>query len=340
VLRLGLWLALPLALAWAMRDVSAEQVVAALRELTFGEAVLLVAVNIFVVLAFSGRWWTLLRGMGRRLPYIALSAYRLAAFAVSYFTPGTHLGGEPLQVHLLHRRHGVALPTATAAVVLDKAIELIANFAFLAIGLTTVVRLRVEPRGTTLLLEAASLLLAVVPTAYVVAARSGRRPGSWIVTRLGWSPSAVGRRARFVTWLQASEREVSAAARQSSATLAGAAMFSVASWMLLLAEWVLVMRFLDIDLSPAEVIAVVTAARLALFVPLPGAAGALEASLVLALTRLGVSPAQALSLAVVIRIRDVIFGGVGLWLGGWLSGHERDEAALSASDRARPVGER
>jgi uncharacterized membrane protein YbhN (UPF0104 family) len=87
----------------------------------------------------------------------------------------------------------------------------------------------------------------------------------------------------------------------------------------LLAEWALALQFLDIRLTPAEVIAVVTAARLALFVPLPGAAGALEAALVLALTNLGVDPAQALSLAVVIRLRDVAFGAVGLWLGGWLA---------------------
>jgi uncharacterized membrane protein YbhN (UPF0104 family) len=92
---------------------------------------------------------------------------------------------------------------------------------------------------------------------------------------------------------------------------------------LLLAEWALALRFLDINLTAAEVIAVVTAARLALFVPLPGAAGALEAGLVLALTTLGVEAAQALSLAVVIRVRDVAFGAVGLWLGGWLAADKR-----------------
>jgi uncharacterized membrane protein YbhN (UPF0104 family) len=109
------------------------------------------------------------------------------------------------------------------------------------------------------------------------------------------------------------------AARGSPRGLALAGAFTLASWGLLLGEWALALSFLDIHLTPGEVIAVVTAARLALFVPLPGAAGALEAALVLALTTLGVDSAQALSLAVVIRVRDVAFGAVGLWLGGWLS---------------------
>lgn len=137
-LRLLLWLALPLALAWAMRGVSVAQVLEGLRELTLAELVVLIAVNLLMVSAFSGRWWVLLRARGLRLPYLRLTGYRLAAFSISYFTPGTHFGGEPLQVHLLQRRHHVPLPQATASVVLDKAIELVANFGFLAIGLAVV----------------------------------------------------------------------------------------------------------------------------------------------------------------------------------------------------------
>jgi uncharacterized protein (TIRG00374 family) len=329
-LRLLLWIALPLALAWGLRQVTIRQVIDSLRALTLGELALLAIVNLLVVLAFSGRWWALLRARGQRIPYLALSGYRLAAFAVSYFTPGTHFGGEPLQIHLLQHRHDVPSPVATASVVLDKAIELIANFGFLAIGLAIVVRLGLQPAGSTLLLRVASLTLAILPTAYLIAAWRGHRPGSWILRRLGWENGGAGWKGRLSRWFEASEREVSAAARQSPAGLAAGVAFSIFSWGLLLAEWALAMRFLEIELAPAEVIAVVTAARLALFVPLPGAAGALEASLVLALTALGVGTAQALSLAVLIRVRDVAFGAIGLWLGGYLGRAASDLSARLA----------
>jgi uncharacterized protein (TIRG00374 family) len=317
--RFLLWIALPLALAWAMRGVSVQQVLQGLRQLTLGEILALAAVNLLVVLAFSGRWWTLLRAQGHRLPYVSLSAYRLAAFAISYFTPGTHFGGEPLQVHLVHRRHGVPLPRATASVVLDKAIELIANFAFLAIGLATVVRLGVQPAGSTLVLRAASLALLVLPALYLAAVWRGHRPASLLLSRLDSGSDETSRRRRLVGWAKATEAEVGSAARGSPRGVLAAGAFTVLSWLLLLAEWGLALQFLDIHLTAAEVIAVVTAARLALFVPLPGAAGALEAGLVLSLTTLGVETSQALSLAVVIRVRDVAFGAVGLWLGGWLA---------------------
>ena len=326
-LRYALWLGLPLALAWVLRDVSLSELAESLRALTVGELAILAAVNVLVVLTFSGRWWALLRARGLRLPYLALSAYRLAAFAISYFTPGSQFGGEPLQVHLVHHRHAIPLPAATASVVLDKTIELISNFVFLALGLAVVVRLGLQPTGSGVPLQALSLSLLVFPVAYLMAARRGKRPGTWLAGRFGLRASGSGTQARIARALQESEKEVAAAAQQAPGGILAGAAFSALTWGLLLLEWALALHFLEIDLSAGEVVAVVTATRLALFVPLPGAAGALEASLLFAVTALGYSAAQALSLALVIRLRDVAFGGLGLWLGGWLAGGE---------SRARP----
>jgi hypothetical protein len=65
------------------------------------------ALNVLIFSLFSSRWWLILRAQGHPQPYLALSGYRLAAFGVTYFTPGTQLGGEPLQIYLLQRRGAV-----------------------------------------------------------------------------------------------------------------------------------------------------------------------------------------------------------------------------------------
>jgi uncharacterized protein (TIRG00374 family) len=331
-LRYALWLALPLTLAWVLRDVSLDALVQSLQALSVGELLLLAAVNVLVVLAFSGRWWALLRARGQRIPYLRLSAYRLAAFAVSYFTPGTHFGGEPLQVHLVNRRHSLPVPIAAASVILDKTIEMIANFAFLAVGLAVVVRLGLQPVGSGVVLRAASLLLLVAPALYLVAAWRGKRPGTWLAARVGLRPEGTGWKAALARGLEESEREVATAAQQAPWGIVAGGAFSLLSWGLLLLEWAMALHFMEIALSGAEVVAVVTAARLALFVPLPGAAGALEASLLFALTELGASPAQALGVALIIRVRDLAFGALGLWLGGWLAGGDL------RGTPARPLG--
>jgi uncharacterized membrane protein YbhN (UPF0104 family) len=76
-----------------------------LQNLSLGSILLLLAVNVIVVVSFSGRWWLILRAQGQRLPYWSLAGYRLAGFGITYFTPGPQLGGEP-QVYLItHREH-------------------------------------------------------------------------------------------------------------------------------------------------------------------------------------------------------------------------------------------
>jgi uncharacterized membrane protein YbhN (UPF0104 family) len=59
-----------------------------------------------------------------------------------------------------------------------------------------------------------------------------------------------------------------------------------------------------------------TVARLAILFPLPGGLGVLEASQVFAMSTLGLEPAIGLSAALLIRLRDVLLGGAGLWWGG------------------------
>ena len=135
-----------------------------LRRLQPGQLFLLLAVNVAVLATFSARWWLLLYAQGYALPYRNLIAYRLATFAVSYFTPGPHFGGEPLQVYLVSARHQVPVSVSIAAVVLDKVLEMLANFTFLTLGVIFVLRLQVLPGASDEQLLVASLLLLALPS--------------------------------------------------------------------------------------------------------------------------------------------------------------------------------
>lgn len=319
LVRIALWLALPLALAFALRGVSLAGIGAIVSRLGLVQIAVLAVVNLGVIAAFAGRWWVILAADGYRIPYGALTLYRLAAFSISYFTPGTQFGGEPLQVYLLGRRHAIPASTAAASVVLDRALEMVVNFAFLALGMGVVLRLGVYPRGASTLLAGAAILLLVVPAGYLIAVGAGHRPGSRVLER-------VVSRLRRAPWIDllsrffaAAEDEVNRLARRRPKALMWGLLASGASWVAMLAEWWLATAFLGFPLDPLRLIAVVTASRLAFLVPLPGALGALEASLVLSLTALGFRTEQALGLALLIRVRDVAFGAAGLWLGGALA---------------------
>jgi uncharacterized membrane protein YbhN (UPF0104 family) len=98
--------------------------------------------------------------------------------------------------------------------------------------------------------------------------------------------------------------------------LVSAAVVSLLAALGMLSEYFLIIGFLHIDLSLSQTIAAWMAGWLAFLVPLPGGLGALEASQVFALGAFGVGAASAVSVALLIRGRDILIGGLGLILAG------------------------
>lgn len=330
------WLALALALLWlTLRAVNLAEVWDYLRHLQPGQLLLLLAVNVAVLATFSARWWLLLYAQGYALPYHNLIAYRLATFAVSYFTPGPHFGGEPLQVYLVTARHKVPVSVSIAAVVLDKVLEMLANFTFLTLGVLFVLRLQVLPGVSDEQMLAASLLLLSLPIMVLVALWLGWHPLS---TVLGWidrgwhrvagwrgrNPSALTESAFYRTVRQ-SEEQSTLLCRQHPFILLLALGASALSWAAIVAEFWFMTGVLGLGLTLPEAVAALLAARVAILLPLPAALGALEASQALAMRALGQSPAAGVSLSLLIRGRDVFLGVVGLLLAGAMVWWRKDE---------------
>ena len=325
----------------ALRSVPLAETWAVLHRLGPGQIGLLVAANGVVLLTFSGRWWLILRAQGYAVPYHRLAGYRLAAFGVSYFTPGPQFGGEPLQVYLTSQREGVPVAAAVAAVALDKTLELLVNFAFLAAGLAVVLALQgrdlpalLPPTARPQAIAGAALLLAL-PIAALSALWAGRHPLT--------APMAVLARrarrgraglARLAGVLHEAEAQVTAFCRGAPAALAAALAVSVVSWAALIGEYWLALWLLGAQPSIWQMVAALTAMRLALLVPLPGGLGALEASQALAFVALGFSPALGVALSLLIRARDIALGAAGLGLASALgtAGFRRHVMPANKSD--------
>lgn len=320
-------------LVTVLRTVSLAETWAVLRRLGFAQLALLIVANGLALLTFSARWWLILRAQGQRVPYRTLAVYRLAAFGVSYFTPGPQFGGEPLQVYLTTRRDGVPSAVGIAAVALDKTLELLVNFAFLAFGLAITLALQGSAFPTLLpvavraqVILAAGLLFAL-PGAMLVALWVGRHPFSAPVAfltrfirrgRLGL--------ARLADGLREAEGQVTAFCRRSPGMLFASLAVSAISWAALIGEYWLALWLLGAQATFWQMVAALTAMRLAFLVPLPGALGALEASQITILATLGFSAGLGAALSLLIRARDVMLGAAGLALAVALTRDHEGEA--------------
>jgi len=317
LLWLSPWLIAALLLVWVWYSVSLTETLAFLRQLGLSQIVALLAMNGLVLLVLNGRWWLILYGLGYRLPYLTLTGYRVAAFGLSYFTPGPLIGGEPLQVYLLERHHGVPRATAIAVMTVDKLLEWMGNVLFLVIGVAFILQQQLLEPALASKIATFSLFLSILPFALLLAIWQKRYPISsfW---QLGDHVSFLRTHPlyqKIEATIGESETVTTHFCHQAPLALCAALLVSLLGLVALFAEYWLMLSCLGVDLTFSQLMAALAAARVALFLLIPGGLGAIEASQVLALSHMGFSPAVGVSISLLIRARDVILGAAGLWWG-------------------------
>ena len=274
----------------------------------------------------SARWWIIVRAEAPRVPFLPLVVYRLAAFGMSYFTPGPQVGGEPLQILYLKNAYGLSTVRATAAVIMDKLLEFLANFLFLAIGLFAVAASGMLIRFAPPAWVAAPLVLILLwPLAHISLLTQRRHPLSALLAPLR---QAIGQRAAqksqknsvsvwqkledFLRLVIVSEHLAALFCRRHFRAMLAAIGVSLLSWAGMVLEYHWMLTFLSADLSLQQTLAALAVVRLSFLAPLPAGLGALEASQVFAATAFGLPAALGISLSLLMRGRDILLGGMGL----------------------------
>jgi uncharacterized protein (TIRG00374 family) len=296
-------------LAFSLRLAPLGKIWESLAHLAAWQVGALLLINVLVLASMTARWWLILRAEHPRLPFLPLVGYRLSAFGLSYFTFGPQVGGEPLQVIYLRRFHGLSLGRAASAVLMDKLLEFLGNFIFISLGLFAAARIGLSanlPASAWLPL----LLLLLWPALHIFLLSRGLLPVSGLL-RLVFSRY---RKQKWFRLILISERLASSFTRRHPLVLFASLAASLLAWTGMAAEYLLMLRFLDVHLEVFQGLAGLTAAMLAFLVPIPAGLGALEASQILALGSLGYTPAVAIGLSLLLRARDILNGGLGLLL--------------------------
>jgi uncharacterized protein (TIRG00374 family) len=301
---------LAILLYFALRNAPLDEIWNSLRQLQLWQIATLLGLNLFIFALIALRWWIIVRAENRRIPYFPLLLVGISVFGVSYFSLGPHVGGEALQVFYLQRRYRLTFTHATASVIMDKLLELLANFFLLAVGLTAIVHAGILSTNENIswLSLSGLVLLCAWPPVHIIFLYKRKYPVSAILRNLPFIP----KNAKVVRFIAASERLAGAFCRRHLSSLVAAIGVSVFAAVGMVSEFALIVNFLDIHLLFWQTIAAWTAGWLSLLTPLPGGLGALEASQVFALGTFGISAASALGIALLMRARDLLIGGLGL----------------------------
>jgi uncharacterized protein (TIRG00374 family) len=301
-------------LYFALRNAPLAELWNTLLQLRPWQIVMLFGLNLFIYALITLRWWIIVRAENKRVAYFPLLLVRVAVFGVSYFTFGPHVGGEPLQVFYLQRKYKLTFAHATASVIMDKLLELVANFFLLAVGLTAIFRAGIlSTNGSSSWLSLSGLvILCMWPPVHIFLLYKRKYPVSAMLRSI----PVIKKDSKVVRFIAASERLAGTFCRRHLSSLLSAMVISLCAAVGMVSEFALIVNFLDIRLPFWQTDAAWTAGWLALLAPLPGGLGALEASEVFALGIFGVSAASAIGVTLVMRGRDLLIGGLGLLIAG------------------------
>ena len=313
------WLATGLAILltyFALKDAPWGEVWTLIGGLGSQAIFILLLLNILVLPMMTARWWFILRLLKAPVSLFAASLYRSSSNTASYLTPGPHFGGEPLLVFYLHQYHGLAIPTATSSVIVDRLIELLASVMVLTLCLVYALGNKIIVLGGWQAVTVGVIWL--MPFLWLLGALfCGRRPFSGfivLVQRISGKHSRglFSNQGVLFAGIVQSERLAESLFRHHPGRFLTVNLLTAAHWLGIFAEFWIMAALLGVELSLGQLCVVVVVTRLAFYTPLPAAIGVLELALPHVTMVLGLGASFGLSLCLIIRFRDLVFTLAGL----------------------------
>lgn len=248
-------------------------------------------------LAASLRIAVILKYLGYPIPFRKALEMSTASFAASYILPSFDAAGKSAEFVLIMRSaRGINASTAALALLLEgiagSGTDLIARTAlFFLLGLAALLGNPVFQTALGLsLLPLVIFLLPLIPPRIVERAIKARR----------FVEEYAKIRKQYLSILA------------NPVKLAIPMTISLAGFVLGLAEFLVIGKFLGISVDPKLMFLSYTAFRIVLIMPTAGAIGAIEGALVGIFWSVGQNPVSALAMAMAFRMKEIFWVVIGL----------------------------
>jgi uncharacterized protein (TIRG00374 family) len=311
-----------LLIGYLIHRVGPAAILSAFRTLSWRLVVVLVFPTCLAVIADTVAWRSTFLKPPRS--FARLFGVRLAGEAVNLATPTASVGGDLVKSYLL--RPGVPLREGLASVIADKTTSVVAQVLALLGGLVVTVLLL--PESSALLAAAGgALILEIVCVAGFVVAqiRGVIGAGGRLMAKLSLAPGP-----RRQAMLDGTDHALRTLYFERGRGLAVSVLWHLLGFVLGTIEIYLVVRFLDLPISPLAAFAIGalgTAVKFFSFM-VPASLGALEGGNVAIFAAFGLGGAVGLTYSLVRRLREIVWIAAGV-----LASHLVSSAPGSPADR-------
>ncbi|MCA9472077.1 MAG: flippase-like domain-containing protein [Nitrospirales bacterium] len=266
-----------------------------------------------LVYGFEAVGWRLTLGdHARRVGFAQLFAIRMAGESVNVTTPAAYVGGEPLKAYLL-KPYGVPFVEGLASVVTAKTTMTIAQVLFILVGIGLAFWILGASEHYLLAALVSVGLLAFGLALFMLIQRYGLAMGCLRVL------NACRIRLTFLETRRAALEELDSTIRRfythHRRTFYVALATFFLAWMLETLEVYAILYFLDV---PVDILTSVSIAALTVFIKgstffIPGSLGAQEGGYVLLLLAYGYPEVTGITFALIRRLREILWIGIGLF---------------------------
>lgn len=318
---------------WLLQRIGIGVIGRNLARIGWGFAAVLALEGLVVFFVTLGWFWTL--PPPRRVPPGSLLAMRLAGDGVNALLPAAVVGGEALRAALLSR----FLPAAVAlgSVGLAAMAQFLAQVIFVGLGATVAPAGDLQPR-----LRVLGLALLAFFLAFVAMLRRISRAGDDAPGRLGRVLDRLSRvfvkTAPGESFLQDLRRSTFSAVRERPGDLALSVLCFFCGWLVSVFEVGLILRLLGnpVRAGTALSIAVLLVLVEGVLFFVPARVGVQEGGLYAIFLALGLPPASGFALGIVRRLRELVWGLVGLAMLG-LYRHRRRGSSEAGKEPIVPA---
>ncbi|MBD3203096.1 flippase-like domain-containing protein [Candidatus Woesearchaeota archaeon] len=256
------------------------------------------------------RWKLILKAQNIFVPFHKLLMYHEIGYATGYLSPQAHIGGEPVKALCL-KKHSISFKKGISSILIDKSMSVTTDAFFAFIGFILLfINFSLSSQQKLIF-----LLVVLIPGLLIL---------SFYYRIITQKPtlSKLFKFFRFnkINWLKKFEKEVVTVEKHvfdffkySKTTFLKAIIINIILWILMFMEYRTVLSMFGYSASLTEIFLVLALVAVSYSMPVPMALGVLEAGQVSVLGALGLNRAIGLAISILIRTKDLIRTGLGLF---------------------------
>lgn len=236
----------------------------------------LFVLTVFVCfIPYSLRFKVILDSYGYNVNIFRLIKQHICTFAVSYITPASRLGGEPVRVYMLKKECGVDYKVGTTVVILDKFVEILGSALYGVIGLILLIVLFSIPLYFKIFFG--FIVFLALFLLFMIYHRTINNKGVFSDLFLLLRLNKIKDWNKFIPTLKDIESKMSDFFKYHKKSFALSIMFYAISGILFIVEFKFLLLSIGMNASIFQLILAINVWGLTAFIPTPGSLGFLEA---------------------------------------------------------------